>query len=305
MLAACGLATAAALGCSGTILAGDGDDDADAAGEDGGADATGESDGVPPDGDDPGAGGDAPDGGDDAAGDAWTTRVVTMATIQVATDYAPGGAFAWMCRCEGPRPPPPEVWAEAGGCRLQHDPYGEPLDPTMCVPLDVGEIELTIDGTTYPLDWPGTVHPCYWTFGPDLPELAEGMTVRMTGTGGADLPAFAATFTVPPHVTMTVPPLAAEWTVGERWEVRWEPPVEVDARFSLPSRGHLNLLCEAANIAPPLVAPASVTALWDELGDGASLNFVASHTVVVDGEVPLTIEVGWGDVAAISFLPPP
>ena len=303
-LAAWGL-FAAAAGCSGGGATGDQDADvADAVDDDVGGDApvdvAGETEG-----DDEAAEGGLEDAGEDSPADGWATRVVTMAYLQILPGYGPvGGTSVWMCRCEGPRPPPPEGVAEEGACRLGRDEYQEPLDPSTCVPLDVGEIVLTMDGREIPLEYDGSVHPCLFQFAEDLSDLAAGTTVRLTGTGGADVPAFDHTFTMPPHVSMTDPPTSAEWTVGDPWEVWWEPAAVLHARMSAPSSGHLSLLCEATT-APPLVAPASITALWDELDAHASVNVVVSDALLVAGPVPLSIEVGWGFVSVVTFLPPP
>jgi hypothetical protein len=240
--------------------------------------------------DDAAEAGDAVDEADatDALPDGW--RVDKQAWLSVTPGYVPGGSLAMLCYCEGELPPPPELVAEEGGCRLTHNMYGG-VDLSGCRALDFGEIRLKHGDDVYVLG-PSTdiPFPCAFSFGASLPAFDSGDEVELIGTGGSELPAFDVTLVFPPHVALTAPGEFAVLIASEPWETRWDPAIEVHAVVKLPGR-HLALRC-AGTGSPPLAVPGSLTALWDEIPHTELLNFLVTSEHVIDGDPPLTLDVG-------------
>jgi hypothetical protein len=213
-------------------------------------------------------------------------------------------AGAYLCSCEGPRPPGPEVLVADGPCRLEHDALAEPIDLSRCRPLDFGEIRMEIGASVYPLV-PYTTwdEPCTYAFGEMRPVPVPGETVRFVGTGGTELPAFDVSLVVPVLVAFTDPPSDGVLVPGEPWTIAWTPPVEAPIVFDMISR-HLSLICEATTVSP-LTIPSAVTAAWDEFGRWGSAN--NSTFTRVEGDAATAFRIGlqdMGELRIVTFAEP-
>jgi hypothetical protein len=187
----------------------------------------------------------------------------THAFISASFGYTLPSVMGPFCRCEPPLPSTSETVGEEGGCALVRR-TGARQDWSHCTPLDVGDVYVSFDSTDYllaPMEG-GPSMPCFRDASATVPEPAAGVPVRFHSTGGADLPAFDYTMTMPATIELEGPAADATLTVGDPWSASWTPTVtdEVLVRFD---GDDLNLYCRTT-AASPFVVPAALTALWTE-----------------------------------------
>ena len=200
-------------------------------------------------------------------------------------------ASAAICRYT-----PAYDWAvklgESGPCRVLDwlPPIVEPAGEN----LDTGDITVSINGTAYPLADADTSLACFRGPGMVLPALAAGDTIRAWSTGGADVPAFDLTVTVPEMPTVTQPAEGATLTTCQPWSVAWTPTTipNISASFvtTLPDDRTFSISCRQV-ATTPLVIPPALTGFWTADSSTARLNFGVGVEAVSTGTPAVTLEV--------------
>ncbi|NMC71440.1 MAG: hypothetical protein GYA57_15425 [Myxococcales bacterium] len=210
--------------------------------------------------------------------------------VQILASSAGTAAAAAICRYE-----PPYDWAvligEAGPCRVLH---WLPVISPPGVNLDTGDVIVSINGTDYPLADAGGAPACFRGPGRLLPALNTGDTVRARSTGGADVPAFDVTVTVPELPAITEPAEGATLEICQPWRVAWTPatgttvlasilsPVADDRTFSIACRDLPG---------SPLVIPPELTGLWSAEASTARLSFGVVASAASATAPAVTLEV--------------
>lgn len=232
--------------------------------------------------------------------DVTLTHVQPMTiTVDIQDSGYGAGVSTAICRYE-----PPFEWAtrrgEADACRVlewlpvESLPTGANLD-TGDVTVEIGETTLTVG----PVD---SLVPCYRpTTGGPVSSAPAGTTVRVWSTGGADVPAFELTTTVPELPAVAAPTDGETLTACLPWTVAWTAAevsdVSVEFRTNLADDRHFAISCRGLTESP-LVIPAELTALWTTENDHTSCGVRAVNRVVSTTDPVVTLEVTHGTLLA-------
>ncbi|MBN1774252.1 MAG: hypothetical protein JXB32_23535 [Deltaproteobacteria bacterium] len=233
--------------------------------------------------------------------DVTLTREQSMLITVDIHDSGEGvGVSTAVCRYE-----PPLEWAtqlgQSDGCRVLHWlPAAVPVGSN----LVTGEISVDIGGTVLTVAPAEGSIPCYRpTSGGPVSGAPAGTTVRVWSTGGADVPAFDLSATVPELPAVAEPLDGDTLTACLPWHVAWTAADVSDVRVvfqtTLEGSRRFALSCRDLTVSP-LTVPAELTTLWTTARDRADLEVRSVHRVVSTTDPAVTLEVTHGTLRAPS-----